>query len=151
MRESNSRAVGISWGQRIIGIATPEWFKVANYQNEITLHNLRYRLLPGITNEQAYSILMLLTGVFIPLASRLTTVGDLLRRLRFPVSPLRYATLFIGAEVFGTFFFDYFVEQGMLRNTAWEVREVIWSIGLAAFALHGAGSPKDLIPDKAEH
>lgn len=32
----------ISWGQRIFGIATPDFIKEVNLQNEITIHNLSY-------------------------------------------------------------------------------------------------------------
>lgn len=31
----------ISWGQRLFGIKTPEWFQTHNIQNELSIHNLK--------------------------------------------------------------------------------------------------------------
>jgi hypothetical protein len=31
----------ISWGQRIFGVSTPQWFMKRNYQHELNLHNLK--------------------------------------------------------------------------------------------------------------
>ena len=51
----------ISWGQRLLGIATPEWFMRHNVQRELTLHNL-----PGVTEtikKALYRLLPVLAGV----------------------------------------------------------------------------------------
>ena len=31
----------ISWGQRLLGFATPDWMNRQNYQGEFTLHNMK--------------------------------------------------------------------------------------------------------------
>ena len=43
----------ISWGQRMFGVETPEWFKENNRQDETTIHNLK-ELFPVVT--QLYNI-----------------------------------------------------------------------------------------------
>ena len=56
----------------------------------------------------------------------------------FPAAPLRYVALFIVPLVLGAHYHDEFRQLGLYPNTAWEVRELIFGIALAAFALHGA-------------
>lgn len=51
----------ISWGQRLLGVSTPEWFMRHNVQREMTLHNL-----PGVTEtikKSLYRLLPVLAGV----------------------------------------------------------------------------------------
>jgi len=50
----------ISWGQRIIGFATPEWLDEYNYQGEFTLHNI------GATEEQKGTLFYYLDQFPIP-------------------------------------------------------------------------------------
>ena len=65
----------ISWGQRILGIESPEWFLKHNKQGEINVHNL---LIHGVNiNKLVFgkilAILVALYLVVVPLAYRLST------------------------------------------------------------------------------
>ncbi len=57
----------ISWGQRIFGIATPEYFKENNAQQETNLHNL---VVGGVKlNKLIFSVMLVgLLGVFLLIA-----------------------------------------------------------------------------------
>lgn len=70
----------ISWGQRILGVATPEWFLQHNVQREMTLHNL-----PGVT-ETIKGTLYKILPVVAALSAILWGLGSgLSRRLRLPL------------------------------------------------------------------
>lgn len=47
----------VSWGQRIFGIKTPEWFRYNNIQNEISIHNLE-------PVQKTIHLLYAMTGAF---------------------------------------------------------------------------------------
>lgn len=134
----------ISWGQRILGVPTPEFLGEINAQSELNVHNIAW-LYEVMGGPHAWlTLMMLLTGLVIPLASRLPALGRLLRYVCFPVAPLRYAALFVVPVVLGTHYHGEFRQLGLYPNTAWEVRELIFGIALAAFALHGARWPDAL-------
>lgn len=72
----------ISWGQRVLGIATPAFFAERNAQYEITFHNFfesrpRYR-------EGAYLILAMVVGLWLA-AWRLPAVARFCQRLGVPL------------------------------------------------------------------
>lgn len=135
----------ISWGQRIFQVQTPEYLMGVNKQHELNLHNIaivdsfmggKYRYL---------SIMMLTTGLLLPLLA-LTSFGrGLIRRFAFPVAPMGYVWLFVGAYVYGKYYAPAFkLNPDTMSNAPTEVRELILSIAMAVFAWHGAFRPNDL-------
>ena len=76
----------ISWGQRIIGMQTPDAFKELNVQKETNLHNI-----DGIHQHvRAIGLLVVLTiAVLMPVTNRwITSMRDLYSRLTIPIVPL---------------------------------------------------------------
>lgn len=78
----------ISWGQRILGIESPEWFLKHNRQGETNLHNL---VILGVNiNKLVFGkILAVLIGIYllaVPLAYRLSQkFRDFIRRWGIPI------------------------------------------------------------------
>ncbi len=92
----------ISWGQRLLGIATPESLSGVNTQDETNLHNLD--LFQNVLSvDRLFQLFWIGFGVVVPLLSR---VWEPARRLfdRFlPIFPVSIALLFVlnqAAEVF---------------------------------------------------
>ena len=88
----------ISWGQRLLGIATPPALAAANVQGEVNLHNIQ-----GVHGTiRALSLLVVLGVCYVvPLASRFCSPPrKLLIRLRHPVFPLWAAGIVSLAIVF---------------------------------------------------
>lgn len=79
----------ISWGQRVLGIESPEWFLKHNKQGEINVHNL---LIYGVNiNKLVFGkILAILLGVYllaVPLLYRFKErFRDFIDRWRIPVA-----------------------------------------------------------------
>jgi hypothetical protein len=76
----------ISWGQRILGLATPEALGGINVQNELNIHNIRS------VHESARALGLLVVAAVcyaIPLSNRHSPhFRHLYRRLRVPVFPV---------------------------------------------------------------
>ena len=119
----------ISWGQRLIGVETPERLGQANLQNEINLHNLdgihQHIRLVGLAVVFVIAIVMPLAQRFSPFFARL------FRKLVIPVVPLWTLAVTLLAVAFmvaprlldiPTFRFD-------------EVGELYLSVTFAIFAL----------------
>jgi hypothetical protein len=125
----------ISWGQRIFDIETPSALKEINLQEEINIHNIEIvdTFLGG--KYRYLSIMMLVTGLFLPLFS-LSEIGKRsIQKLAFPVSPLCFAPLFVGAYLSGKYY------HPIIANDAAEVREFLMSVGMLCFAVTGAMCP----------
>ncbi len=76
----------ISWGQRLLGVSTPEGLDDANVQGELNLHNLE-----GLQDKVRLLGVGLFVGLYvaIPVAIRLSDPARrLAARLRLPVAPL---------------------------------------------------------------
>lgn len=83
----------ISWGQRLLGYAAPEFFLRENFQQEVNLHNLPQSVQPG-------SFLMLALagyGVVLPLVARLRTGRALGSRLGATPPPLALLPWYLAA------------------------------------------------------
>jgi hypothetical protein len=130
----------ISWGQRILGFETPEWVAEDNLQDEFNLHNYGPLDVIGGGKYRYLSIMMLLTGLLIPLFARTKPGAKLVRFFAYPVCPLAYWAFFVGAYVFGKLW------DPALENDAAEVREFVMSIGMLLFGLHAARRPEDMYP-----
>lgn len=137
----------ISWGQRLFGFSTPEALSQVNTQQEFNIHNIDFvdKFLGG--KYRYLSIMMLATGLLLPLMALTTTGRRIFQFLVFPVSPLRYAWLFVGAYVFGKYYHAFPVASPSGHPTvfiATEIREFLFSVGMFCFALHGAVRSRDL-------
>ena len=88
----------LSWGQRIIGIETTEYFKENNDQEELNLHNLVVggvkinKLIFGLILTTAILIYMVLVPI---LFHRLKSVNNLLDRWYIPVPRLRHTVSYL--------------------------------------------------------
>lgn len=81
----------INWGQRIVGVETPDFFRQHSDQSDINLHNLMQGLLDIRTKDIA-GIVLLLYGGILPFFAGWPRLAALLRRFRFVVPP-RFLTL----------------------------------------------------------
>lgn len=135
----------ISWGQRIIGIVTPDFVAQVNTQNEINLHNIGSvdQLLGG--TYRWMSIYLIMTGLGIPLFALTTWGKRLLGYFHFPVSPWSYSVVFLGAYLYAAYYRVWFpVADLQPPNTPTEIREFLLALGSAFFALHTAVWPHDV-------
>ncbi len=137
----------ISWGQRIFLIKTPEILMEINKQQEFNIHNIEIvdSFLGG--KYRYLSIMMLMTGLIIPLFAKTRFGSRICQKFAFPVAPLRYVVLFVGAYIFGKYFHAFPIESPTGMTTAFiasEVREFVMGVAMACFALHGAICPWDL-------
>jgi hypothetical protein len=88
----------ISWGQRLLGLSTPDWFAEHNRQGEINLHNLVVqghdltKLLFGKVLVLGLTTYLLLLPL---LYQRSRAIADLANRLAIPVAHGRQAFMFI--------------------------------------------------------
>jgi hypothetical protein len=83
----------ISWGQRILGLETPESLESINDQGEINLHNLS----TGTLN-QLFQVFWLVMGVLVPIAGLHQPTRRLLARF-LPILPAPLAIAFVANQV----------------------------------------------------
>jgi len=125
----------ISWGQRVFGFSTPESLEQINVQQEFNVHNI------AIVNEflggkyRYLSILMITTGLLLPLAARTRRGRAFVAKWAFPVPPLEYWWVFVGAYVYGRFF------HATDPQSASEGREFLLAVAMCCFAWHGVFKP----------
>jgi hypothetical protein len=124
----------ISWGQRIFGLPTPELLK-DGMQDELNIHNLKWvdSFLGG--KFRWLSILVLTTGVFLPLLSRLRGPRRFFAKLTYPVVQPHYIGLFLGGYLYCHWLYP------EIGNPAAEIREFLFSLGYMLFAIHAAVVP----------
>jgi len=88
----------LSWGQRIIGLETPEYFKQNNAQEELNLHNLVVgevkinKLIFGLILTTAILIYMVLVPI---LFHRVKPVSRLLDHWYIPIPRLRHTVSYL--------------------------------------------------------
>jgi hypothetical protein len=76
----------VSWGQRLLGMGTPEALAEVNVQGETNLHNIEG--VHGIVRAVGVVVLLTLFAL-LPLAARqIRAVRELTDRIRFPLPPL---------------------------------------------------------------
>ena len=123
----------ISWGQRILNIETPEFYKEINMKNEINLHNLYRRF------SRVLYIATLAWSVLLPvlqISSRY--VHRSAWTLRCPVAPIFLASLFLSAPLFRILFYSTY------GSSAREGMELIFAIAFLAVALHANLKPDEI-------
>ena len=122
----------ISWGQRIIGVATPSLMEEINTQNEITLHNIKSPI-----NIMIMLYLGTITwgGIFPFLRQLSRPARQLFWVTKIPIPPIYCTTLFFVAPLFRIAFI------GDYGNYAREGMEVIISAAFLVAALSVALEP----------
>jgi hypothetical protein len=88
----------ISWGQRILGIETPEAVKEHNYQGELNLHNLSLPAWYG-TAWHVFEIFTLLFMIALPITAWRNPQARAFLARYVPVVPLALGGLFLLAEL----------------------------------------------------
>ena len=76
----------ISWGQRIFGFASPEFFLEHSSQGETNVHNVAQRW-TGLKTKHVTGIVLFLYGAALPLAVRFKRIDLLIHKLRIAVPP----------------------------------------------------------------
>ena len=121
----------ISWGQRVLGIQTPETWAEHNDQGELNIHNTLQELTSPIKTKHGVGLVMLLYGFVVPYFMRKgkLRLPDLItRRMPFP-PPFLYTGFFVGA----LFMLD------MPTEREEEIGEFLLAMCLALFGIHMAG------------
>ncbi|MCU0844425.1 MAG: hypothetical protein MUC76_05800 [Spirochaetes bacterium] len=113
----------ISWGQRIIGIETADFFMEHNHQREFNLHNLSFVKYTKMLFHNGMLIWLLLS--WIPWR-KLGVLGRLLEWLKVPKIPPYTAPYFILALIFAYF--------GIIPKSE-EFNELIFAYGFAFLSL----------------
>jgi hypothetical protein len=122
----------ISWGQRIFGFSTPESMMENNRQAEFNLHNLEaaYRLYGSDSRPMLFIELGL--GVALPLFALEKRGSQFCRSIGMPVPPVSLLPLFLGANIFGRQFSEWFLSLGFQRTVTPEIAEFLLSAALCA-------------------
>lgn len=137
----------ISWGQRIFGIETPEFFRLYNTKNEINLHNFSFF---SQYTEVVISAITLTAGLILPLCALTRGGKRLFQRFCLPVAPMDYWPLFVGAYIYGLCYYSgglftpgdiELIRDFVVSDDILEVSEFLFSVGMFCFALHGAIRP----------
>jgi hypothetical protein len=83
----------ISWGQRLLGLETPESLQATNVQNETNVHNLE--VFGGVLDmDGLFQLFWLLMGVVVPVLALWRVARRPLERV-IPILPLALAPLFV--------------------------------------------------------
>ena len=85
-----------SWGQRLLGYGSPEYFLANNYQQEMNLHNL-----PGAVVKPKWVFIIALAGfgVLLPVVARFAKSRRLLERIGATAPPMQLVPWFTAAVV----------------------------------------------------
>ncbi len=129
----------ISWGQRLFGIETPDLLVSINTQNETNIHNIEFVNTFMGGKYRYLSIMMLTTGLLLPLIVVFNKGKNIIQTIAFPVVPFCYSLLFIGAYIYGKFYYNI-----LDMDAASEIREFLMSLGMFCFSWHGAVYPNSL-------
>jgi hypothetical protein len=90
----------ISWGQRIFGWESPEWFQLHNAQAETNLHNLRFhgiKLNKWVFGKGLALVLVLYVGILPLLYPRVARVRARIDALALPLARGRLVLAYLGA------------------------------------------------------
>ncbi|KZY34496.1 hypothetical protein A3731_18995 [Roseovarius sp. HI0049] len=112
----------ISWGQRILGLETPDYLREQNAQEEITLHNLMVggKQLTKTLFGSGLTIAILLYLLALPgLYGKAALVTRLADKLAVPVPGWRHGIMGVGASV---------VMLVVDIPRQWEVYELVFSL-----------------------
>ncbi len=137
----------IAWGQRLLGLTTPERLNEINRQQELTFHNIG-------SLQDLFNVLQLLVGLYGSLVAWLI-------RLKAPLREQEWVNAFVPPLFLGSYFFVIFAYRfvrfvffppptayTIFRYAEWP--ECCLAVGLAAFAFlvwrrAGSGVPKNAV------
>jgi len=90
-----------SWGQRVMGVETPDYIKEVNVQDEINLHNLDIFQITPEHNilRLGWHVFWLMFALGLPAVSVFSSRGDRFLRRLVPVIPLAIGLLFLSNYV----------------------------------------------------
>ncbi|WP_138378766.1 hypothetical protein [Luteithermobacter gelatinilyticus] len=135
----------ISWGQRIFDFNTPESLSKINEQQEFNLHNIALVNAAFGGKYRYLSLMILLTGIVFPLLALSARGKALFQKFAFPVCPLQFSLLFLGSYIYGKYYLVWNPATGVTPlNNITEVREFLFGLGMACFALYGVYKPNSL-------
>ncbi len=136
----------ISWGQRIFNFSTPEVVKEDNVQGEFNLHNMAFMDDDVLGGKYRFiSVYLLLGGLGIPLAARTKWGKSLAKSTYFPVLPWCYSSLWVGAYIYGKYYFAWHpVPHLVPKDAATEIRELMMGVGTAFFGIHALLWPSEV-------
>ncbi len=121
----------ISWGQRVFGWGTSEFFKKNNLQGETNLHNMLtgpYSTVLKQSLEYILAIGLSGYGLLYPLAIKYKLkIACWMEDKGLPTPPLYLAPFFVSAA---------FLELGHLSFNEAEIAEIFVGLGLSLMALH---------------
>jgi hypothetical protein len=124
----------VSWGQRIIGIETPELLKQTNYQQELNLHNMN--AFTGLLDaDKLFLVFWVVLGVLVPIAAIVPHLRSLFRRF-LPVLPVAVAFGLVVNQVLATSMTAVFRAQpGLYHSTTFGVEHSVFEIKETAISL----------------
>jgi len=128
----------ISWGQRIFDLPVPGFLQDGIGQDELNIHNLRWVNTWAGGKFRWLSILVLTTGVLMPLATLNRRVHGWFGKITLPVVQPHYVSLFLGGYLYCKLLYP------QIGDVVAEVREFLFSLGYLLFAIHGAYLPLSL-------
>lgn len=121
----------ISWGQRLFGISSPQFFEKNNLQGEINLHNLvvgPYSTGLKAAIEYILAAGLLGYGLLYPLLIRLKwKLALFFQKLGVPAPPLNISAAFVVAAV---------LELGLFGFNEAEIAEILIGMVLMIMAIH---------------
>lgn len=121
----------ISWGQRLFGFSSPQFFEKNNLQGETNLHNLitgPYSTQLKAAIEYFLAAALVGYGLLYPLLIRLEwKLALFVENLGVPAPPLHIAALFVVAAV---------LELGLFGFNEAEVAEILIGMALMVIAIH---------------
>lgn len=122
-----------SWGQRVVGVESPEFFLEHSDQLEINIHNV-FQEWSGIRTKHVAAIALLLYGTCLPVLSLNHRVRAFLDRVRLVVPSL---TLSVGFLLGTILMID--------RPTGWEeeIGEFFYSLCFVLFMMMQIGQPDE--------
>jgi hypothetical protein len=89
----------ISWGQRILGLGTPDVLRSANAQGEMNLHNLHGDANGQNASDVLFKAVWVTLGVIVPVAAAVSARARATLERFVPVLPLWLALLFVGQQL----------------------------------------------------
>ncbi len=124
----------VSWGQRILGLETPDVLAAHNFQGELTLHNIWF------PRHTVVGLAVLFYGLGFPaLSSRWGALGGVVARWKIPVPPppLRPVFAIAGGLLFLASPVPPYLRYDELGELALGIAICLLALGVAFEAIHG--------------
>lgn len=116
----------ISWGQRIVGVGTPDFLRDMNFQGEFTLHNIK-AFSPEAITYLVVSVGFIVYGFILPFfAAIFSRVNMKVKKVNLPLPSLHLAPLFLATSYFLKF-------SNFVKGE--EIGELLFAISFGCLAL----------------